>query len=407
MSRVIVIGGGPAGMMAAITAAQNGNNVTLLEKNAEVGKKLLITGKGRCNVTNACVPEGFIANTPVNGRFLYSALRAYSNQDVMAFFEARGVPLKEERGGRIFPVSDKAADILGALKKELKTAGVTVIQTRAAHILTADGAVSGVQAEGGKVLSCNRVILATGGKSYPLTGSTGDGYAMAKELGHEITPLSPSLVPLETEEKWIPELQGLSLRNTGLKVLNKDSGKVLFEDFGELLFTHYGVSGPIILSASSFVRNIAGKLIELDLKPALSEEKLEERILRDFEKFSNKNFENGLTELLPAKLIPVAVRLCRIQGDKKVHQISREERKRLVQLLKHFTFTVSRTRPIEEAIITSGGVNVRQINPATMESKLVQGLFFAGEIIDVDAYTGGFNLQIAFSTGFAAGSHVS
>lgn len=405
MSRVIVIGGGPAGMMAAIASAGRGNVTTLLEKNSSLGKKLLITGKGRCNVTNSCPLDGFIANTPVHGRFLYSALKGFSNQDLMQFFESRGVPLKEERGGRIFPVSDKSADVLAALKAELAKKRVTVLNKTVRRILTQEGSVCGVETVQGETISCNRVILATGGKSYPLTGSTGDGYSMAEALGHKVTPLKPSLVPLETQESWVPSLQGLSLRNTGLKVLDPDSKKTLFEDFGEMLFTHYGVSGPIILSASAFVRDISGKVIELDLKPGLTEEKLEERVLRDFEKFHNKNFQNSLTELLPAKLIPIVVQLSGISGEKKVNQISRQERRQLTALLKHFSFTVSRPRPIEEAIVTSGGIDIKQINPTTMESKLIKGLFFAGEIIDVDAYTGGFNLQIAFSTGWAAGTH--
>lgn len=406
MSNVVVIGAGPAGMMAAITAAKNGNNVVVVEKNGTPGKKLLITGKGRCNLTNSCDINGFIANTPVNGRFLYSVLKNFSNTDLMDFFENRGVKLKEERGGRIFPVSDKASDILNALVAAMKSQNVKIVQGRASGIVTIGGEVTGVRLDNNALLKCEKAIIATGGKSYPLTGSTGDGYALASSLGHEIVTPKPSLVPLETVEKNVLSLQGLSLRNIGLKVFDGKSGKLLYDDFGELLFTHFGVSGPVILSASAFVRNITGCRLEIDLKPALSEEKLEERIKRDFEMYSNKNFVNALVDLLPSKMIPVIADYCGIEHEKKINQITREDRRRLTEALKHFALTVKCPRPITEAIITSGGVNTKQINPSTMESKLVKGLFFAGEVIDVDAYTGGFNLQIAFSTGYTAGMNV-
>lgn len=406
MNNVTVIGAGPAGMMAAITAAKNGNNVTLAEKNSTPGKKLLITGKGRCNLTNSCSIDEFIANTPVNGRFLYSVLRAFSNTDLMAFFENRGIKLKEERGGRIFPQSDKAADILNALVTSMKTEKVRTIHGRASEITVHNSAVTGVKLDNGSFIEANSVIIATGGSSYPLTGSTGDGYALASALGHDIIPPKPSLVPLEVLERSIfAPLQGLSLRNISLKVLDGKTGKLLYDDFGELLFTHFGVSGPVILSASAFVRSITGCKLEIDLKPALSEEKLEERIKRDFEMYSNKNFVNALTDLLPSKMIPVVADICGIDHNKKINQITKEDRRTLVHVLKHFTLTVKAPRPIAEAIVTSGGVSTKQINPSTMESKLVKGLFFAGEVIDVDAYTGGFNLQIAFSTGHAAGKN--
>ena len=406
MSNVVVIGAGPAGMMAAITAAKNGNNVVVVEKNGTPGKKLLITGKGRCNLTNSCDINGFIANTPVNGRFLYSALKNFSNNDLMEFFENRGVKLKEERGGRIFPVSDKSSDILNALVASMKSQNVKIVQGRALGIVTNNGEVVGVRLDNNTLLKCESAVIATGGKSYPLTGSTGDGYALAASLGHEIVAPKPSLVPLETVEKNVLSLQGLSLRNIGLKVFDGKTGKLLYDDFGELLFTHFGVSGPVILSASAFVRNITGARLEIDLKPALSEEKLEERIKRDFEMYSNKNFVNALVDLLPSKMIPVIADYCGIEHEKKINQITREDRRHLTEALKHFALTVKCPRPITEAIITSGGVNTKQINPSTMESKLVKGLFFAGEVIDVDAYTGGFNLQIAFSTGYTAGMNV-
>ena len=406
MSNVVVIGAGPAGMMAAITAAKNGNNVVVVEKNGTPGKKLLITGKGRCNLTNSCDINGFIANTPVNGRFLYSALKNFSNTDLMEFFENRGVKLKEERGGRIFPVSDKSSDILNALVASMKSQNVKIVQGRVSGIVTDNGEVVGVRLDNNTLLKCESAVIATGGKSYPLTGSTGDGYAIAASLGHEIVTPKPSLVPLETVEKNVLSLQGLSLRNIGLKVFDGKTGKLLYDDFGELLFTHFGVSGPVILSASAFVRNITGARLEIDLKPALSEEKLEERIKRDFEMYSNKNFVNALVDLLPSKMIPVIADYCGIEHEKKINQITREDRRHLTEALKHFALTVKCPRPITEAIITSGGVNTKQINPSTMESKLVKGLFFAGEVIDVDAYTGGFNLQIAFSTGYTAGMNV-
>lgn len=405
-TEVVIIGGGPAGMMAAHTAAKRGRKVILVDKNKSLGRKLMITGKGRCNLTNSADIDGFIANIPVNARFMYSAFKGFSNTDLMAFFENRGVKLKEERGGRIFPVSDKAEDIRNALATAVKNAGVTVLEDTVSGIVTENGVITGVRLQTGGFVGCESVLIATGGKSYPLTGSTGDGYTFAKSLGHTVVSPKASLVPLETVEKELFSMQGLSLKNTGLKVVDPESKKVVYEDFGEMMFTHFGVTGPIILSASAFVRDIAGKKIELDLKPALSEEKLEERILRDFSMYSNKNFGNALTDLLPVKMIPVVASMSGIREDKKINQITKEDRLRLIATLKHFTFTVKGTRPISEAIITSGGVSVKEIKPQTMESKLVPGLFFAGEVIDVDAYTGGFNLQIAFSTGYAAGCNL-
>ncbi len=405
MTDVLIIGGGPAGMMAAHTASKNSKSVLILERNRTPGRKLMITGKGRCNLTNSAAMEEFIKNTPVNGRFLFSAFRNFTNTDLMEFFENRGVKLKEERGGRIFPVSDKAEDIQQALVKALRTDGVQFAEARAKNIKKNDDGIFEVTDDEGKKYKAYSVIIATGGKSYPLTGSTGDGYLMAQDLGHTIVPPKPSLVPLETEEKWIFDLQGISLRNTGLKVIDPQKNKVIYEDFGELMFTHFGVTGPMILSASAFVREVRGKKIELDLKPALDEEKLEERILRDFKMYVNKNISNALVDLLPSGMIPAVVMLSGIPEEKKVNQLTKEDRKKLIAALKHFTFTVKGPRPINEAIVTSGGVSVKEINPSTMESKLVPGLFFAGEVIDVDAYTGGFNLQIAFSTGFAAGQN--
>ncbi len=403
MHNIVIIGGGPAGMMAAIVAAKNGSHVTVVERNDILGKKLLITGKGRCNLTNSCDVDGFIANIPVNARFMFSAFKAFDNHALMEFFENRGVKLKEERGGRIFPESDKAMEIQSALIKSLKTEGVEIVRGRASKILKDDNGVTAVVTEDGRTLKCDSTIIATGGKSYPLTGSTGDGYALAQSMGHSVIPPKASLVPLEVVDKSLCQLQGLSLRNTGLKIKDTASGKVLYEDFGEMMFTHFGVTGPTVLSSSAFVRDIGGKTMELDLKPALSEEKLEERIMRDFDMYSNKDFVNALTDLLPSKMIPVIADYCGIPHTKKVNQITKDDRKKLINALKHFSFVIKGTRPIAEAIITSGGVNIKEIKPSTMESKFVPGLYFAGEVIDVDGYTGGFNLQIAFSTGYVAG----
>ncbi len=404
-NNVVIIGGGPAGMMAAITCAKNGKHAVLIDKNDILGKKLLITGKGRCNLTNSCDIDGFIANIPINARFMYSAFKAFDNRSLMNFFENRGVKLKEERGGRIFPESDKSSDIQGALVKSLKMEGVEIIKGRAVKINTGNNAVSSVVLESGRTILCDSVIIATGGKSYPLTGSTGDGYTLAQSLGHDIVAPKPSLVPLEVEDRSLCELQGLSLKNVGLKIKDPSNGKILYDDFGEMMFTHFGITGPIVLSASAYVKNIAGKIAEIDFKPALSDEKLQERIRRDFDMYKNFDFVNAIKDLLPSKLITTIADYCRIPHHKKVNQITKEDRLELINALKHFSFSIKGTRPISEAIITSGGVSVKQIKPSTMESKLVRGLFFAGEVIDVDAYTGGFNLQIAFSTGYIAGAN--
>ena len=400
----IVIGGGPAGMFAAITAARQGCRVLLLEQNDRLGKKLLITGKGRCNVTNDCSAREVLENIPRNGRFLYSAMTAFPPERVKAFFEERGCPLKTERGNRVFPVSDKAASVLECLQKELKRLDVTVKTARVTEILTRDGRACGVKTQQG-VLSAGWVILATGGVSYPTTGSTGDGYAMAAALGHTIVPPEGSLVPLEAAGEDCPQMQGLSLRNVGVKLVSA-KGKVLYRDFGELLFTHFGVSGPTVLSASCHLKGEGCRLI-LDLKPALDEGKLDDRILRDLEKFQNRSMENALTELLPRSLIPVVLRRLEIDPNLQANALTRQKRRAMVELLKGFSLEITGKRPVAEAIITSGGVKVSEIDPKTMESKRVQGLYFAGEIIDCDAYTGGFNLQIAWATAYAAAGGVT
>ncbi len=399
----IVVGGGPAGMFAAITAARRGQKVLLLEKNGRLGKKLLITGKGRCNVTNNCDNQTVLNNTPRNGRFLYSALDGCSTQDVMAFFESLGCPLKTERGERVFPVSDRSQSVLEALQKGLRQAGVTVKTGRAKSIITENGAVAGVQTEA-EVIEANWVILATGGLSYPATGSTGDGFAMARELGHTVTPCEGSLVPLETAGEDCQAMQGLSLRNVAVKLVNT-KGKVLFKDFGELLFTHFGVSGPTVLSASAHLKGEC-KLV-LDLKPALEEAKLDARILRDLETYKNRTMENALTDLLPSSMIPVVLRRIGVDGALQANSFTKENRRALIDTLKGFAIEITGKRPVEEAIITSGGVKVSEIDPKTMASKKMPGLYFAGEIIDCDAYTGGFNLQIAWATAHAAGIAVS
>ncbi len=403
--QVLVIGGGAAGMMAALTAARCGAEVTLFEKNDRMGKKLRITGKGRCNVTNNCEITEFLSNVPTNPRFLYAALNRFSPQDTMRFFEDAGVPLKTERGKRVFPVSDHAGDIVAVLEKECRNAGVHVVHRRAERLLTENGHVSGVVA-GGETFLSDAVIVCTGGKSYPLTGSDGDGYRLARETGHTVTPLLPSLVPLTAEGRLCGALQGLSLRNIRLTVRDTASGKAVYEDFGELMFAHFGLTGPLILSASAHLSDICpGKYAaEIDLKPALDEKTLDARIRSDFEKFRNRDFGNALGELLPQKMIPVFPGLCGIEMHKKVNSVTREERERMVHTLKCLRIPLHGTRPIEEAIVTRGGVSVREVNPKTMESRLVAGLFFAGELLDVDAYTGGFNLQIAFSTARAAGT---
>ena len=400
----IIIGGGPAGMFAAITAAQQGEKVLLLERNDRLGKKLLITGKGRCNVTNDCAAQEVLQNTPRNGRFLYSAMTAFPPEKTKAFFEERGCALKTERGNRVFPVTDKAMSILECLQNELRRQHVTVKTARVKHILTEDGHVTGVETQYEKIFA-KRVILATGGASYPTTGSTGDGYAMAAELGHTIVPAEGSLVPLETAGNDCPDMQGLSLRNVGVKLLNA-KGKVLYKDFGELLFTHFGVSGPTVLSASCHLKGEGCRLV-IDLKPALEESKLDDRILRDLDMYQNRAMENALTDLLPRSMIPVVLRRLEIDPNMQANSLTKQKRRELVQLLKAFSVEITGKRPVAEAIITSGGVKVSEIDPKTMESKIVPGLYFAGEIIDCDAYTGGFNLQIAWATAYAAGMAVS
>ena len=417
MNKVIVIGGGPAGMMAAITAKENKNDVLIIEKNNQLGKKLLITGKGRCNITSSLEMDDFIKNTPGNGMFLYSAYQQYTNKDIIQFLKQQGLEVKEERGNRIFPVTDKSVDVLKCFTKRIKELDIDIkYNTKVEEILTEtiDGetVVIGVRTEK-ETIKANKVILATGGKSYPLTGSIGDGYQLAEKLGHSITPIKPSLVPLEVYDKAeCKELQGLSLRNVEIKLIDIKKHKQIYEDFGEMLFTHFGVSGPTILSSSAHLvryKNIdtlfdEKKLVlKIDLKPALDEKKLNDRILRDFEEVKNKQFKNSLDKLLPQKLIPVIIMRSKIHPNKKVNEITKKEREELIKQIKDFEIIIKGFRPIEEAIITSGGINIKEINPKTMASKKVKGLYFAGEIIDVDSYTGGFNLQIAYSTGYVAG----
>ncbi len=396
----IVIGGGPAGMFAAITAARRGQKVVLLERNDRLGRKLLITGKGRCNVTNNCTVDEVLKNVPRNGRFLYSAMNAFPPEKIMAFFEENGCALKTERGNRVFPVSDKSQSVLEALQKAMRRAGVEVRTGRVREILTENGAVTGVRTEG-ETISCNWVILATGGMSYPATGSTGDGYAMAQALGHTVVPATGSLVPLETAGEDCQQMQGLALRNVDVKLLDS-KGKKLFSDFGELLFTHFGVSGPTVLSASAHLKGEGCRLV-IDLKPALEEQKLDSRILRDLELYKNRSMENALTDLLPRSMIPVMLRRCGIDGEMQANSLTKQQRRSLVEQLKGFDLTITGKRPVAEAIITSGGVKVSEIDPKTMQSKKTAGLYFAGEVIDCDAYTGGFNLQIAWATAYAAG----
>ncbi len=400
---VIVIGGGAAGMFAAITAAQRGKRVLLLEKNSRLGKKLLITGKGRCNVTNDCTAQEVLQNTPRNGRFLYSAMTAFPPEKVKTFFEAGGCALKTERGNRVFPVSDRAQSILDCLENQLRRSRVTVKTGRVKAVLTENGRVCGVQTAEGR-FDADAVILATGGASYPTTGSTGDGYTIAAALGHTVIPAEGSLVPLETAGLDCQDMQGLSLRNCGVKLLSS-KGKVLYKDFGELLFTHFGVSGPTVLSASCHLKGEGCRLI-IDLKPALEESKLDERIQRDLELYKNRSMENALTDLLPRSMIPVVLRRLEIDPEMQANSLTRQKRRGMVELLKGFSVEITGKRPVAEAIITSGGVKVSEIDPKTMESKKVSGLFFAGEVIDCDAYTGGFNLQIAWATAYAAGMSV-
>ncbi|MCJ7856745.1 NAD(P)/FAD-dependent oxidoreductase [Lachnospiraceae bacterium NSJ-143] len=408
MGRVIVVGAGPAGMIAAGRAAENGHEVHIFERNNIVGKKIYITGKGRCNVTNASDVDNFINNIPNNPYFLYSALYGFTSEDTVEFFDRLGVKTKVERGNRVFPVSDKAGDIAHALERYMKKNKVNIhLDSRVEKLIVSNSSVKGIKLLNGRQYYSDAVIVTTGGLSYPGTGSTGDGYKFAKDCGHNVTKLMPSLVPLCTEEKWCAELMGLSLKNISITVKNTD-GKKLYEDFGEMLFTHFGVSGPVILSASCHITDMKGKKARLfiDLKPALDMKTLDLRILRDFDKFKNKNFINALDELLPKKLIPVIVRLSGIDGDKKVNEVTKEERKSLCSLIKALPLTITGDHGFGEAVITRGGINVDELNPSTMESKIISGLYFAGEVIDCDAYTGGYNLQIAFSTGFAAGNSV-
>ena len=406
--RVAVIGGGAAGMMAAIHAAYMGAEVTLYEKNDRLGKKLRITGKGRCNVTNDCTTEEFLQNVPTNPRFMYAALNRFSTQDTIDFFEGCGVPLKTERGKRVFPVSDKASDIVRALSERMKDCQVRIVTDKITDIDIVGGEVRGVLA-GEKKYPADSVIICTGGRSYSVTGSDGDGYKFARRAGHTVTELKPSLVPIVCEGRICPRMQGLSLKNVSLKIVHRDSGKCVYEDFGEMMFTHFGITGPMVLSASAHLPNISDKIYEayIDLKPALDETALDARIRSDFQKYNNKDFINSLSDLLPLKMIEPIVEMSGIDPRKKVNSITREERHALLGAIKGIKLRLSGFRPIEEAIITKGGVSVNEVSPKTMESKLVKGLYFAGEVLDLDAYTGGFNLQIAFSTAVVAGENAA
>ena len=404
-TELVVIGGGAAGMMCAYNATQRGMSVVLVDPNRQLGRKVRITGKGRCNVTNNCDIKEFMRNIPGDGRFLYSALNRFSPADTIVFFESHGLPLKTERGNRVFPVSDNANDVAGLMARLCERSGVTLIRSTAKKILTEGGAVSAVVTEEGTI-DCRAAAVCTGGLSYPLTGSNGAGYRFARELGHTVTETRPSLVPLESEDDCCAQMQGFSLKNVTLSAYEDE--RLIYKELGEMLFTHFGVSGPLVLSASSHMRNFgrAKYRLEIDLKPALDEKKLDARILRDFEKYSNKEFKNALADLAGHTMIPVLVRLSGIPEDTKVNSITREQRMRLLRLFKAFPVSVSGTRPIDEAIVTAGGVSTKEIDPRTMGSKLVQGLYFAGEVLDLDGYTGGFNLQIAWSTGFVAGNSV-
>ena len=413
MSHVIVVGGGAAGMFAAIAAAKNGHQVTLYEKNEKLGKKIFITGKGRCNITNAADMEELFDAVVTNSKFLYSSFYGYTNQNVIDFFEDAGVPVKIERGNRVFPTSDHSSDVIRALEREMKKAGVKVcLNTEVKSVEAENGKFDRVVLKDTTTQIADACIVATGGLSYRSTGSTGDGFRFAESVGHKVTQCFPSLVPMETKEPWICELQGLSLRNVEAKIW--DGKKELYKDFGEMLFTNFGVSGPLIISASSYVgKKFMDKkgqkkelTLEIDLKPALTEEQLDQRVLRDFEENHNRQFKNAITKLFPTKLIPVMLELGGIDPEKKVNSIEKEERKQFVHLMKHFRMTLTGLRDYPEAIITKGGVNVKEIDPGTMESKLVKGLYFAGEVLDLDALTGGFNLQIAWSTGYAAGNAI-
>ncbi|MEQ2455186.1 NAD(P)/FAD-dependent oxidoreductase [Flavonifractor hominis] len=403
MSDIVVIGGGAAGCMAAFSAAQSGASVTLLERNQKLGRKLYITGKGRCNVCNDCTVEEVLRNVPHNSRFLTSSVTRFPPEEVKTFFQAQGVPLKTERGNRVFPQSDHASDIIDALLRALRKSGVHIVQDRALSLCYSGDSVTGVEGEHGHY-SCKAVIIATGGVSYPLTGSTGDGYRLAQAIGHTVLPAKPSLIPLVAEQEFCAKMQGLSLRNVAIQVRNQKK-KTIFAEQGELLFTHFGLSGPLILSASAHMRDFEQEhyYINLDLKPALDEEKLDKRLLRDFEENANRDFHNVLEGLLPRLMVPVIGALSGIPGDAKVHSITKAQRRRLLELLKCLRIDIKGPRPVEEAIVTSGGIKTAEVNPTTMQSKKLPGVYFAGEVLDVDAYTGGFNLQIAWSTGWAAG----
>lgn len=406
MKNIVIIGGGAAGMMASIAAAGAGHQVHVYEKNEKLGKKIYITGKGRCNVTNACDVEELFQSVIHNLKFLYSSFYTFTNEAMMDLLKECGCPVKVERGNRVFPVSDHSSDVIRALSGQMRKLGVIVhLQEEVDDILTEDGSISGIRLKkGGRTVSADAVVIATGGLSYPTTGSTGDGYRFAEKLGHTVTELSPALVPFETKEPVVKELQGLSLRNVSVQIL-KDQ-KVMYEDFGEMLFTHYGVSGPVLLSASSYVAKQLRQeplMLSIDLKPALSEEQLDARILRDFEEYKNKQYKNALVHLLPAKLIPVIVGRSGISPEKQVNEITREERRCIIREIKHFTLTLTGLRDYKEAIITQGGIEIKEVNPQTMESRKVKNLYFAGEVLDLDAVTGGFNLQIAWSTGYLAG----
>lgn len=400
---LIIVGAGAAGCMAAVTAARRGVSVTLIDKNQKIGRKMLITGKGRCNVTNNCDLNTLIASVPTNPRFLYSAFSSFMPQDTINFFENEGMPLKTERGNRVFPKSDKSVDIIDTFFRLIRECKIDLLNDTVIDLIIDNGSVLGVKSEKREYFSDN-VLLCCGGCSYPQTGSDGYGYTLAKQAGHTIVEPKPSLVPIVTEENWCGELQGLSLKNVSLTVKN-EKDKEIYSDFGEMIFTHYGISGPIVLSASAHINAEKSQkyIISVDLKPALSEEQLDKRIQKDFEKYINKDIINSLNDLLPKKLIPVAVTLSEIDFRTKCHEITKVQRHRLLYVIKNLTMTFKDFRPIDEAIVTSGGVSVKEINPKTMQSKLVKGLYFAGEMIDVDAYTGGFNLQIAFSTGYLAG----
>lgn len=405
MRKIGIIGGGAAGMIAAIAAAEEGHEVHLYEKNEKLGKKIYITGKGRCNVTNACQPEDFFGNVVTNGKFLYSSFYGFTNQDMMDFLEQEGCRLKTERGQRVFPESDKSSDVIRALANSLEKRGVSVhLRHTVEDVWIEEGECKGLCFPGNRKEAFDRIIVATGGLSYPTTGSTGDGYRFAKEAGHKVTECFPALVPFETAESVVKDLQGLALKNVEVKVLK--GKKVLYQDFGEMLFTHFGVSGPVLLSASSYVAKMLKKgplELSIDLKPALTREQLDGRILRDFEGSLNKQYKNSLGGLFPSKLIPVMVERSGIDPDKKVNEVTRQERQQLVEAIKNFRLTLTNLRGYHEAIITQGGVSVKEVDPATMESRLVTGLYFAGEVLDLDAVTGGFNLQVAWSTGWAAG----